>query len=100
MLLNLNNIGAARIEQNIERNQVCFDVSRVIIYPPFICSLAKVELVYVYILNAQFTLHFCSRSGMPARPDEGVWRGETRDREYSLRIGGEPVGSIVHLEIQ
>lgn len=37
---------------------------------------------------------------MPARSDEGIRRGAAGDREYPLRAGGEPDGSIVHLEIQ
>jgi len=48
----------------------------------------------------QTNIYISSRAGMPARPDEGIRRGATGDREDPLRVGGEPTGSIVHLEIQ
>lgn len=54
-----------------------------------------------YILEtAQTNIYISSRAGMPTRSDQGIRRGAAGDREHPLRAGGEPAGSIVHLEIQ
>lgn len=60
----------------------------------------KLDVRGLYSHRARTNIYICSRAGMPTRPDEGIRGGATGDHEDPLRAGGEPVGSIVHLEIQ